>query len=381
MYPKVYLKKLDFIQRKHPWIFSGALVKTEDNLHNQLVYVCDKNGNIQATGYYQKSSITVKVLSFSKILVDEFFWKEKIKNAYEYRKRWTVFNDSTNAYRLVFGEADGLPGLIIDNYNGYFVIQAHTEFMHRQISYIITALKEVVHSNFKGAYYQSDFSEECFSEGLSDNSTVILENNLKFFVDWKEGQKTGFFLDQKDNRFLLKEYVADKVVLNTFAYSGGFSVYAAAGNCKTVHSVDSSAKAIEWCNENMILNKYAEKHQSFVADVFDFLKLIDKDTYDVIVLDPPAFAKSIHHKHAAVQAYKRLNVLALNKIKSGGILFTFSCSGIIDKFLFYNTIVAASFESNRRVKILRYLQLPLDHPVIPNFPEGEYLKGLVVYVE
>ncbi|GIV27491.1 MAG: SAM-dependent methyltransferase [Bacteroidia bacterium] len=380
MYPKVYLKKDEFIQRKHPWIFSGALKNLDKTLHNQIVFVCNTKGEIVATGYYQDSSIAVKILSFEKIELNENFWEDKIKNALLYRQKIKAFGNGTNTYRLIFGEADGLPGLIIDNYDGHFVMQAHTEFMYLQKDIIQQTIQNIFKDDFKSFYDKSEYNDGSqFIQGIND--CIILENHLKFYVNWVEGQKTGFFLDQRDNRKKLGEMVAGKKVLNTFAYSGGFSVYAAAGGCQLVHSVDSSAKAIEWCNKNMKLNGFENNHESFVADVFEFLKNVEKNFYEVIVLDPPAFAKSIHHKHSAVQAYKRLNSLALNKICSGGLIFTFSCSGVIDKNLFYNTVNAACFESNRTVRILDYLHLPVDHPVLPNFPEGEYLKGLILYVE
>lgn len=380
MYPKVYLKKNDFLQRKHPWIFSGALKKTDASLHNQIVYVCDDKDNVLATGYYQNSSIAVKILDFSKQIIDLNFWIKKIAYAYHYRKKIYVDDKYNNAYRLIFAEADELPGLIIDNYNGNLVMQSHTEFMYYQKPIIQQALKDVLKDEMKILFDKSDFCNANENEELPADG-IILENGFQFYVNWKEGQKTGFFLDQRDNRNILKQYVSNKVVLNTFAYSGGFSVYALGGGARLVHSVDSSAKAIEWCNKNVQLNNFQQNHQSYIADVFEFLKQMPADFYDVIVLDPPAFAKSIHHKHSAVQAYKRLNLLALEKIKSGGFLLTFSCSGIIDKFLFYNTIAAASFDSKRKIKVIDYLHLPPDHPVIPNFPEGEYLNGMILYVE
>ncbi|GAB4204596.1 MAG: class I SAM-dependent rRNA methyltransferase [Bacteroidia bacterium] len=380
MYPKIYLKKNDFLQRKHPWIFSGALKKTNKALDNQLVYVCSDDDKIIATGYYQHGSIAVKILDFSEQIVNQEYWNKKIQQAYQYRKNIGAFDTHTNAYRLIFAEADGIPGLIVDHYNGHCVMQAHTAFIHQQKEHIFQALKDVLKENCLSVYDKSEFNDTQAGNDIP-KETVIKENNLQFYVNWQEGQKTGFFLDQKNNRLRLMHYAKNRTVLNTFAYSGGFSVYAAAGECKIIHSVDSSAKAIDWCNYNFKLNQLKSNHQSFVADVFEFLKSAEKDYYDLIVLDPPAFAKSIHHKHTAIQAYKRLNLLALQKIKKGGIIFTFSCSGIIDKFLFYNTIAAACFESNRRVRILEYLHLPADHPVIPNFPEGEYLKGMVLYVE
>ncbi len=380
MYPKLYLKKNDFLQRKHPWIFSGALKKNNPSFNNQPVYICSDDDKIIATGYYQNGSIAVKILDFSEQIVNQEYWNNKIQQAYLYRKNINAFNEHTNAYRLVFAEADGIPGLIIDHYNGHFVMQAHTTFIHQQKEHIFQAIKNIFTDRCLSIYDKSELNK-IRAENDIPKDTIIKENNLQFYVNWQEGQKTGFFLDQKNNRLRLMQYAKDKTVLNTFAYSGGFSVYAAAGQCNTVHSVDSSSKAIDWCHYNMQLNGFDNRHQSFVADVFEFLKSAEKNYYDLMILDPPAFAKSIHHKHIAIQAYKRLNLLALQKIKKGGIIFTFSCSGVVDKLLFYNTVAAACFESNRQVKILEYLHLPPDHPVIPNFPEGEYLKGMILYVE
>lgn len=381
MYPKLYLHKKDFLQRKHPWVFSGALKTADKPLNNSPVYIASDDDKTLATGYYQNNSIAVKILDFSEKIIDPSYWKYKIEQAFNYRKKLNVFNDSTNAYRLIFAESDGMPGLIIDNYNGHFVFQAHTEFIYLQKENIFQSIKNVFKENCISIFDKSELNTKNENNINIPDYTIIKENNLSFYVNWKEGQKTGFFLDQKNNRLKLKNYVKNKKVLNTFAYSGGFSVYAAAEGCQLIHSVDSSAKAIDWCNDNIKLNQFENIHQSYVADVFEFLKNADKNFYDIIILDPPAFAKNIHHKHSAIQAYKRLNLSALEKIKKGGILFTFSCSGVIDKFLFYNTISAACFESSRQVRILEYLHLPPDHPVIPNFPEGEYLKGMILYIE
>ncbi len=382
MYPRVYLKKgkEEFLHRKHPWIFSGALKNTSEKIHNQVVYVCIEEGKIAATAYYQNNNIAAKILDFSPVFIDQTFWNKKILNALLYRQALNLINGKDNAYRLLFAEADGLPGLIIDNYNGHFVMQAHNEFVHQQKHFIHQAIKNVFQENYISFYDKSEFANNDETNPVLID-TIIKENNFSFYVNWKEGQKTGFFLDQKNNRYALMQYAKNKVVLNTFAYSGGFSIYAAAGGAKEIHSLDSSEKAIQWCNTNMQLNRFTNSHQSYVADAFEFLRNIPEHYYDIIVLDPPAFAKSMHQKHNAIQAYKRLNALALKKIKHGGYLFTFSCSGVLDKYLFYNTIAAACFECNREIKILQYLHLPPDHPIIPNFAEGEYLKGMVLYVE
>lgn len=383
MYPCVYLKKKkeEFIKRRHPWIFSGAIENPQAEWHNRVVKVCNDRKEVLATGYYQHSSIAVKILDFSDQIIDVAFWEEKIRRAYEYRRSFGILNERNNAYRLIFGEGDELPGLIIDNYNGHFVMQAHTEFMYLQKKSIEKALRRIYGDQFLSFYDQSEYALPSENSSVPADTT-IKENDLLFYVNWKEGQKTGFFLDQRDNRAILrKKYAKGKVVLNTFAYSGGFSVYAAAGGAHLIHSVDTSSKAIEWCNLNMRLNGFDAMHHAYEEDTFVFLKQAADNFYDVIILDPPAFAKNLQHKHTAVQAYKRLNLLALKKVKHNGIIFTFSCSGIVDKVLFFNTVVAACFESGRKVKILDYLHLPFDHPVLPSFPEGEYLKGLVLFVE
>ncbi|HEX7413420.1 MAG TPA: class I SAM-dependent rRNA methyltransferase, partial [Bacteroidia bacterium] len=333
-------------------------------------------------------SITVRIISFEQTEINESFWLDKIRKAYDYRCFIGIIDKShTNVYRLFFGEADGLPGLIIDYYNGHVVIQCHTVGMHRNIEHIAKAIKEIYGRELKTIY---DKSKETLPKSYSVNiancyilgdtgNTIVNENGFSFYVDWEKGQKTGFFIDQRENRKLLANYVKGKTVLNTFCYTGGFSVYASAARAKEVHSVDVSKSAIEITDKNMELNKLSN-HIGFCANTFDYL-MNKKDMYDVIILDPPAFAKSRDVKRNAINGYKKLNEMALRLIKSKGILFTFSCSGVIDKNLFFNTINAAIYESDRKVKILHYLSQPADHPISPNFPEGEYLKGLVLYVE
>ena len=376
--------------RQHPWVFSGAIKITEGEAKDgDTVEVFSADKKFLGIGHYQvQNSITVRIISFEQVAIDEAFWLDKIKKAYSYRTYVGITNNPhTNVYRLFFGEADGLPGLIVDYYNGHVVIQCHTVGMHRNVEHIAKAIKEVYGTQLKTIY---DKSKEtlpknyavniinCFMLGDAGN-TIVTENDFSFYVDWEKGQKTGFFIDQRENRKLLADYVKDKTVLNTFCYTGGFSVYASAAGAKEVHSVDVSKSAMEITDKNIELNKLSN-HQSFCADTFDFLK-DKKDVYDVIILDPPAFAKSRDVKHNAVIGYKRLNEMALRLIKSNGILFTFSCSGVVDKNLFFNTINAAVYESGRKVKILHYLSQPADHPISPNFSEGEYLKGLVLYVE
>lgn len=378
------------LQRRHPWVFSGAIkIKDAYLKDGDLVEVFSAQDQYLGTGHFQNSSISVRIISYKRTEINDEFWFEKISNAYKYRMQLNILNSATNCCRLVFGEGDGLPGLIIDYYNGHAVFQAHSIGMHLSKEAIVKALQRTLGNGLKSVYDKSaDSLPKQYGETVKngflfgsaeEENIVVTENNCRFMIDREGGQKTGFFVDQRENRALLAKYSKDKFVLNTFSYTGGFSVYAALAGAKQVHSVDASAAAIALCDQNVQLNGITN-HEGFAMDTFAFLK--DKDNvYDVIVLDPPAFAKSRDVKHNAVIGYKKLNTLALKKIKPGGILFTFSCSGVIDKMLFYNTIASAAIEANRSVKLLHYLYQPADHPVIPNFPEGEYLKGMVLFVE
>lgn len=389
-YPRIILNKGKETSplRFHPWIFSGAIAKKEGQVNEgDIVEVYSSQQQFLGTGYYANGSIAIRIISFKQAVIDLNFWKEKIEKAYNYRKQLNIFNSGTNVFRLFFGEGDGASGLILDYYDGHVVLQAHSWGIYLQKENIAEAIKLVIGSALKSIYDKSSetlpkqFSEQATNSFIygSAEEVLVKENNHLFKIDFIGGQKTGFFVDQRENRQLLASYSKDKNVLNTFSYTGGFSIYAGAAGAKTIHSVDVSKSAIELCNENATLNKL-QNHEGFAIDTFDFLK-DKKDIYDVIVLDPPAFAKSRDSKHNAVIGYKRLNTMALKLIKPGGILFTFSCSGVVDKFLFYNTITAAAIEARRSVKLLHYLSQPADHPVTPYFPEGEYLKGMVLWVE
>lgn len=389
-YPQLILHKgKEFsMQRKHPWVFSGAIDKKDGDLHDgDLVEVYSNKKEFLGIGFYAGGSIAVRIISFKKVIIDDEFWFEKINQAWNYRLNLFILNEKTNVCRLFFGEGDGVPGLVLDYYDGHVVLQAHTVGVYFQKDNIVKALKKTLGKDLKSIYDKSSETLSKHFTGKIENrflfgehlEIIIRENNQLFNIDFINGQKTGFFIDQRDNRMLLGKYCKNKNVLNTFSYSGGFSVYAAAANANSVHSVDVSESAIKLCDQNVLLNN-CKNHESFIADTFDFLKE-KKDIYDVIVLDPPAFAKSRNSKHNAVIGYKRLNTLAMKLIKANGIIFTFSCSGVIDKMLFYNTITSAALESGRNIKILHYMYQPADHPVTPCFSEGEYLKGLVLWVQ
>ena len=390
---KVILKsgKDEAVRRFHPWIFSGAIKKMNgEPQEGDIVEVYSNHDEYLGTGHYQIGSIAIRVFSFEKIDPDINFWKTKLLSAYEYRKQLGLIDNSEiNAYRLVHAEGDGLPGLILDFYNGTIVMQMHSVGMYLIREQIAEALKEIYGIKLKAIYDKSlETLPKMAKLNLTDGylfgdaeSKEIAEYGNKFIVDWGNGQKTGFFIDQRENRKLLEKFSKDKKVLNTFCYTGGFSVYALKAGAAEVHSVDSSRKAIELTEKNIELNNIPkEKHQSFQVDAIDFLKDID-DKYDVIILDPPAFAKHHDARQHAIQGYKRINLNAIKQVKKGGFIFTFSCSQIIDKNLFTSTIISAAILSGRKVKIIHHLTQPSDHPINAYHPEGEYLKGLVLYVE
>ena len=387
MFPKVILKsgKEKSIQRRHPWIFSGAVYGVSREINDgEMVDVVDSKNQHLGTGYFSdKGSIVVRILTFAAETFSEHFWATKLQSAWELR--WKLLDlEVTNAFRVIHGEGDGIPGLIIDYYNKNWVIQAHSTGIFLQMEQIA----EAIQSNFS-TYCETIY---CKSSGTLPNTgtdyflfgkkaaTVARENNILFSVNWVEGQKTGFFLDQRDNRKLLGEFSKDKNVLNTFCYTGGFSIYAMSAGAELVTSVDISQKAVDLAASNMELNFPNANHQAVADDVFNFMKE-NHQIYDVIVLDPPAFAKSIKSKHTATQAYKRLNIAGLKALAPNGILFTFSCSQVIDDVLFYNTVAAAAIETGRNIRVLHKLEQGPDHPTNIYHPEGHYLKGLVLFVE
>lgn len=393
MYKNIYLKKgkEDSLKRFHPWVFSGAIAHMDDGIEEgDIVRVITQLGAFIALGHYQIGSIAVRVLSFQDIAIDDDFWKQRLAAALLMRQCAGIAdNPENNTFRLVHGEGDNLPGLVIDCYGKTAVMQAHSVGMHVCRNVIARQLVEVMGNRIENVFYKSETTlpfkadlgqENGFIYGGSDDN-VAVENGLKFHVDWLKGQKTGFFVDQRENRKLLEHYAKGKTVLNMFCYTGGFSFYAMRGNAKAVHSVDSSAKAIELTNANVELNFPGDKrHQAFCEDAFKFLDAA-KDKYDLIILDPPAFAKHRAALHNALKGYTRLNVKAFEKIKSGGILFTFSCSQVVTKDNFRNAVFTAAALAGRNVRILHQLHQPADHPINIYHPEGEYLKGLVLYVE
>lgn len=393
-YKKVYLKpgKEESLKRFHPWVFSGAIARIEgEPEEGEIVDVFTSKKEFIACGHYQVGSIAVRVLSFTQQEINRDFWRQKLQVAKDLRVALGLIgNPENNTYRLVHGEGDNLPGLIIDVYDHTAVVQAHSAGMHVFRMEIAEALSEVMGDIVQNIYYKSETTlpfkadllarENGFIKGGSPEN-VAMENGLKFHVDWLKGQKTGFFVDQRENRHLLERYSKGRNVLNMFCYTGGFSFYAMRGGANLVHSVDSSAKAIDLTNENVQLNFPGDpRHQAFAEDAFKYLDRMG-DQYDLIILDPPAFAKHRDAVRNALRGYTKLNAKAFEKIRPGGILFTFSCSQVVNKDNFRNAVFTAAAQSGRSVRILHQLTQPGDHPVNIYHPEGEYLKGLVLYVE
>ena len=393
MYKSVYLKKgkEDSLKRFHPWIFSGAIAKMDEDIaEGDFVRVFTSYDEFIAVGMYQIGSIAVRVLSFDDITIDRAFWETHLRSALDMRKVIGLLdNPQSTTYRWVHGEGDNLPGLVVDCYGDTAVMQAHNVGIHLNRKEISEAMVNVADGRIKNIYYKSETTLPFKADVEHENEfiygkmvdDVTVENGLKFHVDWLRGQKTGFFVDQRENRHLLETYAKGRSVLNMFCYTGGFSVYAMRGDAKLVHSVDSSAKAIELTNRNIEMNFPGDKrHEAFCEDAFKFLDAND-NKYDLIVLDPPAFAKHRAALRNALKGYTRLNVKGLQRIKPGGILFTFSCSQIVTKENFRNAVFTAAVQANRKVRILHQLHQPADHPINIYHPEGEYLKGLVLYVE
>lgn len=393
-YKKVYLKpgKEESLKRFHPWVFSGAIARVEgEPEEGEIVDVYTSKKEFIACGHFQIGSIAVRVLSFVQETIDHEFWVRKLAVAKDLRVALGLIgNPQNNTYRLVHGEGDNLPGLIIDVYDHTAVMQAHSAGMHVYRMEIADALSEVMGDVIENIYYKSETTlpfkadllstENGFIKGGSPEN-VAMENGLKFHVDWLKGQKTGFFVDQRENRHLLERYAKGRNVLNMFCYTGGFSFYAMRGGANLVHSVDSSAKAIDLTNENVELNFPGDaRHKAYAEDAFKYLDRMG-DQYNLIILDPPAFAKHRDALRNALRGYTKLNAKAFEKIRPGGILFTFSCSQVVNKENFRNAVFTAAAQSGRSVRILHQLTQPGDHPVNIYHPEGEYLKGLVLYVE
>lgn len=391
-YPKVYLKrgKEESLKRYHPWVFSGAIHHIDNVNEGDIVEVLKADGDFIAIGHYQIGSIAVRVLSFENISIDDDFWKSRLTEAFKARLAIGIADKPNNStYRLVHGEGDNLPGLVIDCYGKTAVMQAHSVGMHLQRKTIAKTLIEVMQGRIENVFYKSETTLPFKADLGQENGFIIggsndnysLENGLKFHVDWLKGQKTGFFIDQRENRSLLEQYAKDRNVLNMFCYTGGFSFYAMRGEAKLVHSVDSSEKAIELTNKNVSLNFPDDnRHQAFCEDAFKFLDNTPTN-YNLIILDPPAFAKHRSALRNALKGYTRLNMKAFEHIDKGGILFTFSCSQVVTKDNFRNAVFTAAAQAGRKVRILHQLHQPADHPINIYHPEGEYLKGLVLYVE
>ena len=391
-YKTIVLKrgKADSLRRFHPWVFSGAIQTLPDDLREgEIVRVEDASSQFLAVGHYQIGSIAIRILSFEDVVVDDAFWDERLSEALMLRRALNLLRADNNIFRLVHGEGDRLPGLIVDIYGETAVMQAHSVGMHYARHQIAQSLQRILGKSVMQVYYKSETTlpykanlEELDGPLLGNvsNNNVAVENDLRFHIDWLRGQKTGFFIDQRENRLLLQHYSNKRYVLNMFCYTGGFSVYALRGGAQEVVSVDSSAKAIDLTNANVALNyPNCDHHKAYAEDAFKFLDKAD-DTYDLIVLDPPAFAKHKEAVRNALKGYTRLNLQAMRKIKRGGILFTFSCSQALSKDQFRLAVFTAAAQSGRYVRILHQLHQPADHPVNIYHPEGEYLKGLVLEI-
>jgi 23S rRNA (cytosine1962-C5)-methyltransferase len=394
LYPVLRLKKGKerSVINRHPWIFSGALHPEPSGLSDgDLVHVENAEGEIIATGHFHKSSITVRCLSFEKSVIDQAFWNDKVLTAWNYRTKLGLASATdTNAFRLIHGEGDGFSGMVADFYNGVCVIQFYTAGMAKHRDEIVQALRHVIQNNVLAIFdksaetlsrYEKESADAFLWKSGNELPDCISENGILFRADYEGGQKTGFFLDQRENRELIRKYAKGKSVLNTFCYTGGFSLYALAGEAALVHSIDSSKRAMEGVEHNIQLNGFQDKnHRGFCSDVMPYLKNTGND-YDLIILDPPAFAKHLSQAKQAMIGYRNLNTEGLKRIRPGGILFTFSCSQVIDRELFRKIVFQSALQAGRNVKIMHHLSQPPDHPVSIYHPEAEYLKGLALYVE
>ena len=383
--------KEESVIRRHPWIFSGAIASLPSGLQEgELVTVTDSKGTVLGTGHYQIGSIAVRMLEFDNDSLPDDFFSRRLRSAYNLRRELGLMRPDNDCYRLVHGEGDFLPGLVIDIYGDTAVMQAHSPGMHFARGEVAEALTLIPDARIRNVYYKSDTTlpfkadlgpENGYLIGQYDGN-IATENGLQFNIDWLKGQKTGFFVDQRENRSLLEKFARGRRVLNMFCYTGGFSVYAMRGGALSVDSVDSSAKAVALTDANIALNFPDDpRHRSYTEDAFKFLNDMEKDKYDLIILDPPAFAKHRGAIKNGLIGYRRLNTRAFEKIKPGGILFTFSCSQAITREMFRLAVFSASVKAGRRVRILHQLSQPADHPVDIAHPEGEYLKGLVLEVE
>ena len=393
LYPKIYLRKgkEQSLDRFHPWVFSGAVANMPQNIdEGDLVSVLSADGRTLGVGHYQVGSIAVRILAWGEKVIDKNFFSTRLNEAFRMRKALNLIREDNNAYRLVHGEGDFLPGLIVDIYADTAVIQAHSPGMHFCRMTIAECLTSINGLNIKNVYYKSETTLPYKANLDQQNDYIIgsyttniaIENGMKFHVDWLRGQKTGFFVDQRDNRSLLEHYSSGRKVLNMFCYTGGFSVAALRGGAELVHSVDSSAKAVALTDDNVAINfPDTDRHKAFAEGAFKFISNIEKDSYNLIILDPPAFAKHRDALKNALIGYRKLNARAMEKIAPGGLLFTFSCSQAVSREQFRLAVFSAATMARRRVRILHQLTQPADHPVNICHPEGEYLKGLILYIE
>jgi 23S rRNA (cytosine1962-C5)-methyltransferase len=388
----LYPNKDKSILRKHPWLFSGAIDLMDEEIEEgDIVNILSSDNKYLATGYFQNDTIAAKILSFEKEEIDQDFFDKKIKQAIDYRRDMGFFADrTTNIFRLVYSEGDFLPGLIVDYYDNNLVIQFHSVGMLKMQDLIVNSLlknlpktKTIFNKSSstlprKGKVFSKD---EFIYKSTDEEYFIAKENNCKYLIDFRQGQKTGFFIDQRDNRKLLSLLSKDKTVLNAFGYTGGFSVSALKGGAKDVETLDISKRAIEICDKNVELNDFTTNHKSKIVDVVDYLNEIENDKYDIIILDPPAFAKHVKDVRQALKGYREINTKAMEKIKKGGLLFTFSCSQAVSKDDFLTMLFSCAANVNRNVRIARKLPQPFDHPQSIFHPEGEYLKGFVLQVE